>query len=51
MQTLRRSRTPSAAHDEPSAPGAPDWFVTYADLMSLLLTFFIMLAALSDVRS
>jgi chemotaxis protein MotB len=31
--------------------GAPSWFVTYADLMSILLTFFIMLAAMSELKS
>lgn len=36
--------------DEPTT-GAPDWFVTYADMMSLLLTFFIMLAAMSELKS
>lgn len=28
--------------------GAPDWLVTYGDMMSLLLCFFIMLAAFAD---
>jgi len=36
--------------DDPPPP-APEWLLTYGDLMSLLLTFFIMLAALSDWRS
>ena len=30
--------------------GAPEWVLTYGDTMSLLLTFFIMLAALSEVK-
>jgi chemotaxis protein MotB len=29
---------------------APGWTVTYADLMSLLLTFFILIASMSEVR-
>ena len=29
---------------------APGWTVTYADLMSLLLTFFILLASMSEIR-
>lgn len=33
--------------DEP--PGVPEWVVTYGDMMSLLLTFFIMLVSLSEV--
>jgi chemotaxis protein MotB len=36
--------------DEVDVPpaGAPAWIVTFADLMSLLLTFFILLTSLSD---
>jgi chemotaxis protein MotB len=34
-----------------SEAGAPAWFVTYADLMSLLLAFFIMIAAMSELKS
>ena len=30
--------------------GAPDWMVSYGDMMSLLLTFFILLAALSELK-
>jgi chemotaxis protein MotB len=30
--------------------GAPEWVLTYGDLMSLLLTFFILLAALSELK-
>ena len=36
--------------EEESSVGAPDWVVTYGDMMSLLLTFFIMLASFSDVK-
>lgn len=32
-----------------SGPGVPEWVVTYGDMMSLLLTFFIMLVSLSEV--
>jgi len=31
--------------------GAPPWVVTYSDMMSLLLTFFIMLVSLSDLKA
>jgi chemotaxis protein MotB len=31
-------------------PGAPEWVVTYGDMMSLLLTFFILLASLSEIK-
>jgi chemotaxis protein MotB len=30
--------------------GAPHWMVTYGDLMSLLLTFFILLASMSEIK-
>ena len=30
-------------------PGVPEWIVTYGDMMSLLLTFFIMLVSLSEI--
>ncbi len=30
--------------------GAPEWIVTYGDMMSLLLTFFILLAAMSEMK-
>ncbi|WP_339734507.1 flagellar motor protein MotB [uncultured Gimesia sp.] len=33
--------------DDP--PGVPEWVVTYGDMMSLLLTFFIMLVSLSEI--
>lgn len=36
--------------DDPPPP-APEWMLTYGDMMSLLLTFFIMLVAMSDWRS
>src|SRR5688572_29884281 len=37
--------------DEDEAPsGAPEWALTFGDMMSLLLTFFIMLAFLSEVK-
>jgi chemotaxis protein MotB len=31
-------------------PGAPDWVVTYGDLMGLLLTFFLLLLSMSELR-
>ncbi len=38
-----------AANEDDEAAGVPDWVVTYGDMMSLLLTFFIMLVSLSEV--
>ncbi|MDA1017419.1 MAG: OmpA family protein [Planctomycetota bacterium] len=35
--------------DDEAPPGVPEWVVTYGDMMSLLLTFFIMLVSLSEV--
>jgi chemotaxis protein MotB len=32
------------------APGAPEWAVTFGDLMSLLLTFFILLVSMSEIK-
>lgn len=37
--------------EEADATAAPGWFVTYADLMSLLLTFFILLTSMSEFRN
>ena len=39
-----------AIEDDPP-PSVPEWVVTYGDMMSLLLTFFIMLVSLSEVRA
>jgi len=35
--------------DDDGPPGVPEWVVTYGDMMSLLLTFFIMLVSMSEV--
>jgi len=31
-------------------PGDPDWMVTYGDMMSLLLTFFILIVSFSTIK-
>ena len=36
---------------EEAPPGVPEWVVTYGDMMSLLLTFFIMLVSMSEIVS
>jgi chemotaxis protein MotB len=38
-----------AIQDDPPA-GVPEWVVTYGDMMSLLLTFFIMLVSMSEIK-
>lgn len=38
------------ADDEEAGPGVPEWVVTFGDMMSLLLTFFIMLVSLSEIK-
>jgi len=39
-----------AIEEEDDAGGIPEWVVTFGDMMSLLLTFFIMLVSLSEVK-
>jgi chemotaxis protein MotB len=36
--------------EEESGGGIPEWVVTFGDMMSLLLTFFIMLTSLSEIK-
>lgn len=36
--------------EEDPPAGAPEWVVTYGDMMSLLLTFFIMLVSMSELK-
>lgn len=36
--------------EEEAPPGVPEWVVTYGDMMSLLLTFFIMLVSMSELK-
>jgi chemotaxis protein MotB len=38
------------SQEEDSQPGIPEWVVTFGDMMSLLLTFFIMLVSLSEIK-
>jgi flagellar motor protein MotB len=35
---------------EQAGGGAPEWMVTYGDMVTLLLTFFVMLLAMSEVK-
>ncbi|MBM3998541.1 MAG: hypothetical protein FJ297_03185 [Planctomycetes bacterium] len=37
--------------EEEREPPAPEWILTFADMMALLLTFFIMLASLGEIQS
>ncbi len=36
--------------EEEEPPGIPEWVVTFGDMMSLLLTFFIMLVSMSEIK-
>ena len=36
--------------EDDAPPGVPEWVVTYGDMMSLLLTFFIMLVSMSQLK-
>lgn len=38
------------AEQEESSGGVPEWVVTFGDMMSLLLTFFIMLQSMSEIK-
>ena len=38
------------AVEEEQGPGIPEWVVTFGDMMSLLLTFFIMLVSMSEIK-
>src|SRR5690349_2753264 len=38
------------AVEEDPPPSVPEWVVTFGDMMSLLLTFFIMLASMSHMK-
>ncbi len=39
-----------AMEEEDDGGGIPEWVVTFGDMMSLLLTFFIMLVSLSEIK-
>lgn len=39
------------AEPDDDTPGVPEWVVTYGDMMSLLLTFFIMLVSMSELKT
>lgn len=36
--------------DRGDTPATPEWFVTFADMMTLLVALFVMLASFSEVR-
>lgn len=38
------------AQEEDNGGGIPEWVVTFGDMMSLLLTFFIMLVSMSEIK-
>ncbi len=44
------SQNPPMAREKPPEAGVPEWILTYGDMMSLLLCFFIMLYAMSTLQ-
>ena len=44
------TRPPDDGGGAPVEEGAPTWIVTFADMMSLLLTFFILMYSMSEVK-
>ncbi|QDU59189.1 flagellar motor protein MotB [Planctomycetes bacterium Pan216] len=38
------------ADDDDEGGGVPDWVLTYGDMMSLLLCFFVLIAAMSEIK-
>ena len=40
----------SDQEDDEESPGIPEWVVTFGDMMSLLLTFFIMIYSMSEIK-
>ena len=38
------------AKKEEARAGAPEWMVTYGDMMSLLLVFFVALVSMSEIK-
>ncbi len=40
----------NSLHEDPPPPSVPEWLLTYGDLMSLLLTFFVMLVSMSELQ-
>ncbi len=47
---MAERRKKNGGTDEGSAGGAPGWMVTYGDLMSLLLTFFVLIVSFSSIE-
>jgi len=45
MKKLRKQLT----DDEPASEGAPGWLQTYSDMVTLVLTFFVLLFSMSTI--
>jgi chemotaxis protein MotB len=44
----KKQRREKSGGDEGGGPSAPFWMVTYSDMVTLLLTFFVMLLAMAN---
>ena len=45
----QQSKSTQADNEKPAKKGAPAWVTTFADLMSLLMCFFVMLLSMSEI--
>ncbi len=50
QETKKMVRNRSRSNNESKGGGAPGWMVTYGDLMSLLLTFFVLIVSFSSIE-
>ena len=51
LRAARKGGRVSHGHaEEPQSAGVPEWVVTFGDMMSLLLTFFMLLFSMSEIK-